>query len=78
MTTRRLGLLVQSVPDQYDGVILTKRIGNTEMINLALGRPLDTAIDKNTEMLAGAGTFADEPASTNSPTDSGTMRSRSP
>jgi hypothetical protein len=55
-------LVVQAIPDQYGDQILTKKVGNKELINLALGRPLDTAIDKNTEILAGAGTFADEAA----------------
>lgn len=57
-------LVVQSIPDQYGDLTLTKKLGNKEIINLALGRPLTTPIDKNTEVLAGAGTYADEAAQT--------------
>lgn len=53
-------LVVQSIVDPYDGPILTRKLGNKELINLALGRPLTTPIDKNTEVLAGAGTYAEE------------------
>jgi hypothetical protein len=40
-------------------VVVTRKLGNAEIINLALGRPLTTKIDKKTEILAGAGTYAD-------------------
>jgi hypothetical protein len=43
-------------------IIVTRKIGNKEFINLALGRPLDTKIDSATEVLAGAGTYANEAA----------------
>jgi hypothetical protein len=39
-------------------VIVTRKIGNKEIINLALGRPLDTKVDGKTAILAGAGTYA--------------------
>lgn len=55
-------LVVQAIPDQYGDLILTKKIGNKEIINLALGRPLETPINKGTEILAGAGTYADDAA----------------
>ncbi len=45
-----------------DDVVLTRKLGNTEIINLALGRPLTTKVDKQTEVLAGAGTYADHAA----------------
>src|SRR5436853_1411650 len=48
--------VVQMVTD--DDVILTRKLGNNELINLALGRALTTKVDKTT-LLAGAGTFAD-------------------
>jgi hypothetical protein len=51
-------LVLQSIPDPYGGVILTRKIGNKELINLALGRSLTTPIEKNF-VLAGAGTYAD-------------------
>jgi hypothetical protein len=57
-------LVLQSIPDPYGDVILTRKIGNKEIINLALGRPLSTPIDKNTEILAGAGTYAEDAAQT--------------
>jgi hypothetical protein len=50
-------LVLQTVTD--DDVVLTRKVGNNEIINLALGRPLSTKVDKATEVLAGAGTYAD-------------------
>jgi len=41
------------------GVVVTRKLGNNEIINLALGRPLTTKVDKKTEILAGAGTYAE-------------------
>lgn len=43
-------------------VVLTRKLGNNEIINLALGRPLTTKVDKKTEILAGAGSYADHAA----------------
>ncbi|MEO6029970.1 MAG: hypothetical protein ABIR79_24145 [Candidatus Binatia bacterium] len=42
-----------------DDVVVNRKLGNTELINLALGRPLATKVDKKTEILAGAGSYAD-------------------
>lgn len=42
-----------------DDVVLTRKLGNNEIINLALGRPLTTKVDKKTEVLAGVGSYAD-------------------
>lgn len=42
--------------------ILTRKLGNNDVINLALGRPLGTKVDAKTEILAGAGTYADHAA----------------
>lgn len=54
-------LVVQmTVEGPQSDVIVSRKIGNTEIINLALGRPLTTKIDKKTEILAGAGTYANE------------------
>jgi hypothetical protein len=50
-------LSVQTSSDE--GGFVTRKLGNTEIINLALGRPLKTKIDKNTEVLASSGTYAD-------------------
>ncbi len=52
-----LKLVVQEVTP--DGVVVTRKLGNNEIINLALGRPLTTKVDKKTEILAGAGTYAE-------------------
>lgn len=43
-------------------VIVKRKLGNADIINLALGRPLGTKIDKNTEVLAGAGTYLSDAA----------------
>jgi hypothetical protein len=49
--------VLQMVTD--DDVVITRKLGNNEIINLALGRPLTTKVDKKTEVLAGVGTYAD-------------------
>src|SRR5262245_55426795 len=46
--------------------LLTVKLGNNDVINLALGRPLGTKIDKGV-ILAGAGNF--EPHTTSSPSE---------
>ncbi len=40
--------------------VLTHKLANNEIVNLALGRPLDTKVDKETEVLAAAVTFETE------------------
>jgi hypothetical protein len=50
-------LALQMVTD--DDVFVTRKLGNNEIINLALGRSLTTKIDKKTEVLAASGTYAD-------------------
>ena len=40
--------------------IVKMKLGNKEIINLALGRPMKTKVDKKTEVLAGAGTYASD------------------
>ncbi|HEY2387761.1 MAG TPA: hypothetical protein VGK30_12430 [Candidatus Binatia bacterium] len=60
-----LKLVVQRVEIGQGGAFdtfVTKKLGNAELINLALGRPLDTKIDPKTEILAGAGTFSADAA----------------
>ncbi len=42
-----------------------KKLGNNDIVNLALGRPLGTKVDGKTEILAGAGNF--EPRTSNAP-----------
>jgi hypothetical protein len=42
-----------------DDVVVTRKLGNAEIINLALGRPLTTKVDKKTEVLAGVGSYSD-------------------
>lgn len=42
--------------------IVTRKLGNNDVINLALGRPLGTKVDAKTEILAGAGTYANDAA----------------
>jgi len=44
--------------------ILTHKLANDDIVNLALGRPLDTKVDKNTEVLGAAVTFEDRPTET--------------
>lgn len=52
-----LKLVVQEVTP--GGIVVTRKLGNDEIVNLALGRPLTTKVDKKTEILAGAGTYAE-------------------
>jgi hypothetical protein len=52
------------VPGPNFDTLLTEKLGNNDVINLALGRPLGTKIDPGI-ILAGAGNF--EPRTTNSP-----------
>jgi hypothetical protein len=42
--------------------IVTRKLGNNDIINLALGRAPGTKVDAKTEILAGAGTYADHAA----------------
>ena len=44
-------------PTENTDLILTRKIGEKELVNLALGRPLASKVDKKTEILAWAGTF---------------------
>jgi hypothetical protein len=44
-------------PNDPTDVIVTRKLGNNELINLALGRPLGTKVDSKTEVLATAITF---------------------
>ncbi len=53
-------LSVQMTTD--DDLFVTRKLGNNEIINLALGRPLGTKVDKKTEVLASSGTYADHVA----------------
>jgi hypothetical protein len=54
------------VPGPAFDTLLTMKLGNNDVINLALGRPLGTKIDPGV-ILAGAGNF--EPRTTNSPVE---------
>lgn len=40
-------------------ILILRKLKNDDIVNLALGRPLGTKVDKNTEILAMAGTFED-------------------
>ncbi len=59
------GMVIPSMtgPD----TVLLKKLGNNDVVNLAMGRPLGTKVDAKTEMLAGAGDF--EPRMTSSPNE---------
>src|SRR5437868_1409131 len=59
------GMVVPSMSGP-DAVVL-KKLGNNDIVNLALGRPLGTKVDPKREMLAGAGDF--EPRMTNTPNE---------
>lgn len=52
----------QVVVGQEVDTVVTRKLGNKEVINLALGRPLDTKVDGKTEILAVAGTYANDAA----------------
>ena len=49
-------------PDAPTDLIVIRKLKNDDFVNLALGRPLGTKVDKNTEILAGVGTFEDSSA----------------
>lgn len=59
-----LPVLEVQIPEDIEksDKIVTNKLGNDEIINLALGRAIDTKVNKETEVLAAAVTFEDRPS----------------
>ncbi len=50
-------------PSEATDLVVTRKLKNKDIINLALGRPLSTKVDSKTEILAALGTFEDPSSS---------------
>jgi hypothetical protein len=59
--------VVQTIvrPSENTDLVVTRKLGDKDLINLTLGRPLGSKVDSKTEILAWAGTF--EPLSSPTP-----------
>jgi hypothetical protein len=53
-------------PNENTDIVVTRKLSDKDLVNLALGRPLGSKVDGKTEILAWAGTF--EPLSSPSRT----------